>query len=242
MTSLFVMLKYGIYKSHDCLLRDLFLALFFSTALKGNQCWVITFCLKSFKTCLISQEGPPLKSKGKASNATRVAVLTWRSLLVVSREWKYYWLHLILYMLLTLCMGTVFSGLGHSLSSVVVSLDMTIAFYLSTCFLIQFRSSFIHANNSRYSHNTYKLNFNTSLIADKSCSNFCICIILFPSKHCQGACTFERNQGNFVPVLLYSNILVCLDVLNMHAIKCNLLVWQVILNCLRCHFFLRRDA
>ncbi|KAK2370881.1 ABC transporter G family member [Trifolium repens] len=67
---------------------------------------------------LTEKEGPALKSKGKASNATRVAVLTWRSLLVVSREWKYYWLHLILYMLLTLCIGTVFSGLGHSLYSV----------------------------------------------------------------------------------------------------------------------------
>ncbi|CAL5200243.1 unnamed protein product [Lathyrus oleraceus] len=67
---------------------------------------------------LTEKEGPALKSKGKASNATRVAVLTWRSLLVVSREWKYYWLHLILYMLLTLCIGTAFSGLGHSLSSV----------------------------------------------------------------------------------------------------------------------------
>ncbi|CAI8592412.1 unnamed protein product [Vicia faba] len=67
---------------------------------------------------LTEKEGPALKSKGKASNATRVAVLTWRSLLVVSREWKYYWLHLILYMLLTLCIGTSFSGLGHSLSSV----------------------------------------------------------------------------------------------------------------------------
>lgn len=67
------------------------------------------------------QEGPYLKSKGKASCATRVAVLTWRSLLIMSRDWKYYWLRLILYMLLTLCIGTVFSGLGHSLSSVVVS-------------------------------------------------------------------------------------------------------------------------
>ncbi|XVF68525.1 hypothetical protein PTKIN_Ptkin11bG0009700 [Pterospermum kingtungense] len=68
---------------------------------------------------LTEKEGPLLKSKGKASNATRIAVLTWRSLLIMSREWKYYWLRLILYMLLTLCIGTVFSGLGHSLSSVV---------------------------------------------------------------------------------------------------------------------------
>lgn len=41
----------------------------------------------------------------------------------MSREWKYYWLRLILYMLLAVCIGTVFSGLGHSLSSVVVSIS-----------------------------------------------------------------------------------------------------------------------
>ncbi|KAE8722795.1 ABC transporter G family member 3 [Hibiscus syriacus] len=68
---------------------------------------------------LTEREGPLLKSKGKTSNATRIAVLTWRSLLIMSKEWKYYWLRLILYMLLTLCIGTVFSGLGNSLSSVV---------------------------------------------------------------------------------------------------------------------------
>lgn len=67
---------------------------------------------------LTERERPSLKSKGKASSGTRIAVLTWRSLLIMSREWKYYWLRLILYMLLTLCFGTVFSGLGHSLSSV----------------------------------------------------------------------------------------------------------------------------
>ncbi|KAF2292174.1 hypothetical protein GH714_014774 [Hevea brasiliensis] len=69
---------------------------------------------------LTEKEGSYLKSKGKASSATRIAVLTWRSLLIMSREWKYYWLRLIICMLLTLCIGTVFSGLGHSLSSVVL--------------------------------------------------------------------------------------------------------------------------
>ena len=73
-------------------------------------------------------------------------------------------------------------------------------------------------SSSRYCYDTQELNFNISQIADKSCSNFCICIILFPSKHCQGACTYERNQGNFVLVLLYCNLLFCLDVLNMHII------------------------
>ncbi|KAG6415362.1 hypothetical protein SASPL_122773 [Salvia splendens] len=67
---------------------------------------------------LTDKEGPLLRSKGRASCATKIAILTWRSLLIMSREWKYYWLRLVIYMFLALCIGTVFSGLGHSLSSV----------------------------------------------------------------------------------------------------------------------------
>ncbi|XP_057751135.1 ABC transporter G family member 3-like [Arachis stenosperma] len=81
---------------------------------------------------LTEKEGPSLKYKGKASTATRVAVLTWRSLLVMSREWKYYWIRLVLCMLLTLCIGTIFSGLGHSLSSVgtrVTAIFVFVSFY-----------------------------------------------------------------------------------------------------------------
>lgn len=84
---------------------------------------------------LTEKEGPSLKSKGKASNATRIAVLTWRSLLIVSREWKFYWLRLVLYMLLTLCVGTVFSGLGHSLSSVVTRVAGVFVFVSFTSLL-----------------------------------------------------------------------------------------------------------
>ncbi|RAL37491.1 hypothetical protein DM860_000185 [Cuscuta australis] len=68
---------------------------------------------------LTEREGPLLKSKGRASLTTQIVVLTWRSVLIMSREWKYYWLRLILYILLALSIGTAFSGLGHSLSSVV---------------------------------------------------------------------------------------------------------------------------
>ncbi|KAM7280601.1 hypothetical protein ACFE04_007735 [Oxalis oulophora] len=77
---------------------------------------------------LTEKEGPLLKNKGMASNPTRVAVLTWRSLLIMSRDWKYYWLRLILYMVLALCVGTVFSDLGHSLSSVKSRVAATFAF------------------------------------------------------------------------------------------------------------------
>ncbi|THG17539.1 hypothetical protein TEA_011451 [Camellia sinensis var. sinensis] len=84
---------------------------------------------------LTEKEGSSLKSKGKASIATRIAVLTWRSLLIMSREWKYYWLRLILYMLLTVCIGTVFSGLGHSLSSVMTRVAAIFVFISFTSLL-----------------------------------------------------------------------------------------------------------
>ncbi|KAH1222208.1 ABC transporter G family member 3 [Glycine max] len=109
LTEKMILLKYGTCTSHDSVRKE--------------------------DQGLILQEGPVLKSKGKASNATRIAVSTWRSLLVVSREWKYYWLHLILYMLLTLCIGTVFSGLGHSLSSVVTRVAAIFVF-VSFCSLL----------------------------------------------------------------------------------------------------------
>ncbi|KAL1558501.1 ATP-binding cassette sub- G member 3 [Salvia divinorum] len=67
---------------------------------------------------LTDKEGSFLRSKGRASCAIKIAILSWRSLLIMSREWKYYWLRLVIYMFLALCIGTVFSGLGHSLSSV----------------------------------------------------------------------------------------------------------------------------
>ncbi|PIN03550.1 Transporter, ABC superfamily (Breast cancer resistance protein) [Handroanthus impetiginosus] len=84
---------------------------------------------------LTEKEGPSLKSKGKASCITKTVVLTWRSLLIMSREWKYYWLRLILYMFLALCIGTVFSGLGHSLSSVVTRVGAVFVFVSFTSLL-----------------------------------------------------------------------------------------------------------
>ncbi|KAL8150951.1 hypothetical protein V2J09_020759 [Rumex salicifolius] len=84
---------------------------------------------------LTEKEGPLLKSKGKAGSATRVMVLTWRSLLIMSREWKYFWIRLVLYMFLTLCIGTVFSGLGHSLSSVVTRVAAIFVFVSFTSLL-----------------------------------------------------------------------------------------------------------
>ncbi|CAM8892298.1 unnamed protein product [Rhodiola kirilowii] len=84
---------------------------------------------------LTEKEGPSLKTRGMANDGTRVAVLTWRSLLVMSREWKYYWLRLVLQMLLALCVGSLFSGLGHSLSSVEIRVAAIFAFISFTSLL-----------------------------------------------------------------------------------------------------------
>ncbi|XP_060169459.1 ABC transporter G family member 3 [Lycium barbarum] len=91
--------------------------------------------LETMLAKLTEREGPSLKSKGMVGNLTQVAVLTWRSLLIMSREWKYYWLRLILYMLLALCIGTVFSGLGHTLSSVVARVAAIFVFVSFTSLL-----------------------------------------------------------------------------------------------------------
>ncbi|XP_031483320.1 ABC transporter G family member 3 [Nymphaea colorata] len=77
---------------------------------------------------LTEKEGPPLKSNGQASSFTQIAVLTWRSLLVMSREWNYFWLRLLLCLLLMICIGTIFSRLGHSLSSISVRVAAVFVF------------------------------------------------------------------------------------------------------------------
>ncbi|KAJ3706270.1 hypothetical protein LUZ61_009975 [Rhynchospora tenuis] len=77
---------------------------------------------------LIEKEGPRLKSKGRAGISTRIAVLTWRSILVMSRKWNYFWMRLVLYLLLTLSIGTIFTNLGHSLSSVTVRVSAIFSF------------------------------------------------------------------------------------------------------------------
>ncbi|XP_020247298.1 ABC transporter G family member 3 [Asparagus officinalis] len=84
--------------------------------------------VESMMVKLTEKEGPCLKSKGRASDATRIAVLTWRSLVIMSREWKYFWIRLVLYMLLTLSVGTIFSNVGHTLSSVMVRVSAIFVF------------------------------------------------------------------------------------------------------------------
>ncbi|KAK3145410.1 hypothetical protein QOZ80_3BG0252500 [Eleusine coracana subsp. coracana] len=84
---------------------------------------------------LTEKEGPYIKNKGRACDATRIVVLTWRSLLIMSRDWKYYWIRLVLYMFVALSIGTIFIDIGHSLSSVMVRVSAIFAFVSFVIFL-----------------------------------------------------------------------------------------------------------
>lgn len=108
---------------------------------------------------LTEKEGPYLKSRGRASDVTRIGILTWRSLLIMSRDWKYFWSRLVLYMLLALSIGTIFIDMGHSLSSVMVRVSAIFVFVsfvilLSVCGVpahIEELKTYSHEDANRHS-------------------------------------------------------------------------------------------
>ncbi|KAL6909336.1 hypothetical protein ACP4OV_001617 [Aristida adscensionis] len=111
-----------------------------------------SIAVESMIAKLTEKEGPYIKSKGRASDATRIVVLTWRSLLIMSRDWKYYWSRLVLYMIIALSIGTIFTDIGHSLSSVVARVSALFAF-VSFIILLSVSGVPAHINEIKvYSH------------------------------------------------------------------------------------------
>uniref|UniRef100_A0A0D9ZG40 ABC transporter domain-containing protein n=1 Tax=Oryza glumipatula TaxID=40148 RepID=A0A0D9ZG40_9ORYZ len=108
--------------------------------------------VESLVAKLMEKEGPHLKSKGRASNTTRIGVLTWRSLVIMSRNRKYFWSRFALYMLLALSVGTIFNNAGHSLSSVMVRVS-AIFVYVSFVILLSVSGVPAHIDEIKiYSH------------------------------------------------------------------------------------------
>ncbi|KAL5218502.1 hypothetical protein ABZP36_019186 [Zizania latifolia] len=108
--------------------------------------------VESMVAKLTEKEGPHLKSKGRVSNTTQIAILTWRSLLIMSRDWKYFWSRFALYMLLSLSVGTIFINIGHSLSSVMVRVS-AIFVYVSFVILLSVSGVPAHIDEIKiYSH------------------------------------------------------------------------------------------
>ncbi|KAK1264265.1 ABC transporter G family member 11 [Acorus gramineus] len=90
----------------------------------------IDLLVKSYKSSIASQhivrhvdeickrEGKALKKKDQASFLTQSIILTKRSFVNMYRDPGYYWLRFIIYVLLCLCLGTLFFNLGHDYGSI----------------------------------------------------------------------------------------------------------------------------
>jgi len=80
---------------------------------------------------LLTQKGTVLDSGGsQASFAMQAFTLTRRSFINMSRDFGYYWLRLIIYIVVTLCIGTIYLNVGTGYSSILVKVLSTVDAYI----------------------------------------------------------------------------------------------------------------
>jgi hypothetical protein len=66
----------------------------------------------------------------QASFAMQAFTLTKRSFINMSRDFGYYWLRLIIYIIVTLCIGTIYLNVGTGYSSILVKVLSTVDTYI----------------------------------------------------------------------------------------------------------------
>lgn len=77
----------------------------------------------SLTTCFILQKGTLLDGGGsQASFAMQAFTLTKRSFVNMSRDFGYYWLRLVIYIVVTICIGTIYLNVGTGYNSILVML------------------------------------------------------------------------------------------------------------------------
>jgi hypothetical protein len=71
---------------------------------------------------VVLQKGTVLDSGGgsQASFLMQASTLTKRSFVNMSRDFGYYWLRLIIYVVVTICIGTIYFNVGTGYSSILV--------------------------------------------------------------------------------------------------------------------------
>lgn len=70
---------------------------------------------------MVLQKGTVLDSGGsQASFLMQASTLTKRSFVNMSRDFGYYWLRLIIYVVVTICIGTIYFNVGTGYSSILV--------------------------------------------------------------------------------------------------------------------------
>lgn len=78
----------------------------------------------SLTLCILSQilqKGTVLDAGGsQASFFMQCYTLTKRSFINMSRDFGYYWLRLVIYIVVTLCIGTIYLNVGTGYNSILV--------------------------------------------------------------------------------------------------------------------------
>ncbi|KAI5014051.1 hypothetical protein ZWY2020_055441 [Hordeum vulgare] len=73
-------------------------------------------------------KGTVMDSRGsQASFLMQACTLTRRSFINMSRDFGYYWLRLLIYLLVTVCIGTIYLVVGTKYTSILVSLELLIS-------------------------------------------------------------------------------------------------------------------
>jgi len=74
--------------------------------------WIFTYCM---------QRGTVLEAGGsEASFLLQCYILTKRSFINMSRDFGYYWLRLVIYIVVTICIGTIYLNVGTGYNSILV--------------------------------------------------------------------------------------------------------------------------
>ncbi len=103
-----------------------------------------------FPTCasflyVTPQEGTILESSAsKASFFRQSFILTQRSFVNMSRDIGYYWLRLVVYIFLALCIGTIYYKVNTNFTSIMVRFQISsTSFYWSKMLIIIGRNPFV---------------------------------------------------------------------------------------------------
>lgn len=80
------------------------------------------FTPQGYKLCTaFTQGGAVVKKEWQPSFVTQSLVLTKRSFVNMYRDLGYYWLRFAIYIMLCICVGTIFYDVGNSYGSIQVS-------------------------------------------------------------------------------------------------------------------------
>ena len=129
--------------SANLLSRQWHFAHSFPASSQPNVTSLVTFFFKK----KLLQGGAMVKKDWQPSFLTQSLVLTKRSFVNMYRDLGYYWLRFAIYIMLCLCVGTIFYDVGHSYGSIQVSEINPTLFMSGLYLMVRVRCLIICMNN-----------------------------------------------------------------------------------------------